>query len=198
MPALAMEFVESDEELTSIIGKQDDPQSEEWRDGLKSGLKFDYGFIVIYWLLFVGIAAVLAQRGERQSMWIAVAAGACATAAAACDVVENLHMARVIDARSMVANVSTPGNLKWLFSFVTVALLSFTFFGRGSWVWIAGAVCLLIAGVGLAGLAAIKLGARQLWPVEVAFATMLLVLLPLVACAFTWKPEAFTRAAGSP
>jgi hypothetical protein len=197
MPALAMEFVKSDEELPTIIGRTGDSGTDEWRAGLLSDLKFDYVFIVIYWLLYVGIAAVLAQSGGRRGVWLAVAATLCATAAAACDVVENLHMAKVINAARMVENVATPGFFKWLFIFITVALLSTTFFGRGSWVWVAGVVCLLIAGLGLAGLVSIKLGSRNLSLVGAAFVTMLLVLLPLVAYAFTVKTELFTRSVGS-
>lgn|GEM_PF-2848661 len=198
MPALAMEFVETDEDLSQIIGAPDDPKTPAWRAGLLSDLKADYVFIVIYWLLYAGIAAVLAQSsGDGQRAWLALVAGLLATAAAVCDVVENLRMTKVIEAASVVERVAAPGFLKWLFIFLTVALLSATFFGRGGWVWLAGVVCLLVAGLGLAGLAAIKLGSRQLWPVGAAFVLLLLVLLPLVAAAFTLKTELFTRAFGS-
>jgi hypothetical protein len=198
MPALAMEFVKSDEDLPALIGKTGEAGVKEWRDGLLSNLKFDYVFIIIYWLLFIGIAAVLMQDGERRDFWIALVAILFATAAALCDVAENLQMTKVINSASVVgADVATPGFLKWLSSFMTVALLSFTFFGRGSWVWVAGGACLLIAGLGFVGLVSIKNGSRQLWPVGAAFVLMIFVLLPLVAFAFTLKTELFVRAAGS-
>jgi hypothetical protein len=198
MPALAMEFVRSDEDLPPVIGPSDDPATGPWREGLLRNIKFDYGFIVVYWLLFAGIAAVLARSGGRWAAWVAAAAVLCVTAAAACDVVENLRMTKVINAASLVENVATPGTLKWLFSFAAVGLLSTTFFGRGGGVGVVGVVCLLVAGLGGAGLLAIWLGSRQLWPVEVAFTSLMLVLLPLVAWAFTLKTEEFTRAGGAP
>ena len=56
-------------------------------------------------------------------------------------------------------DVASAGFLKWLLSFVALALLSFTFFGRGGWTSrAAGVVCLVIAAVGIAGLAAIRSG----------------------------------------
>ncbi|HYH87309.1 MAG TPA: hypothetical protein VEX60_17790 [Pyrinomonadaceae bacterium] len=193
MPALAMEFVESKEELPKILGG---PGDETWRDAMKRDLKFDYGLIVLYWLLFVGIAAVLARGGGRWAVWVAAAAAICATAAAASDVVENVRMERVIGAMDLVADIKTPGFLKWLSSFVAVALLSFTFFGRGGLIWVVGALCLLIAGLGFVGLALVKSGVRQLWPVELAFVLMLL-MSGLVACAFIFRPGAFAPTPGS-
>jgi hypothetical protein len=197
MPALAMEFVDSDKKLPTIIGTTGDEGTDDWRAGLLSDLKFDYVFIVIYWLLYVGIAVVLAQSGGQRGVWIAAAAVLCATVAAVCDVIENLRMAKVINEARVVADVATPGFFKWLFIFITLALLSATFFGRGSWVWVAGVACLLIAGLGLAGLVSIKLGSQSLLPVMAAFVTILLVLLPLVAAAFTLRTELFTRSVGS-
>jgi hypothetical protein len=198
MPALAMEFVDTNEKLYRIIGRPGaaDAETTRLRANLKGGLKFDYGFIVGYWLLFVGIAAVLARGGGGWAAWVALAAALFATCAAASDVAENLRMARVIDSVSMSGgDVASAGFLKWLFSFLTLALLSFTFFGRGEWFWVIGAVCLLIAGVGLAGLALIRSGVEELRPVVAAFLLMLFVLLPLVAYAFAVRAEVFGGAA---
>ena len=194
MPALAMEFVETDAELHKVIGAPGDADQQRWdqiRDDLKAGLKIDYGFIALYWLLFVGIAAVLARGGGSWAVWVAAVVCLCATGAAISDVVENMRMGRVLAEIKLVADVATPGFLKWLFSFSAVALLSFTFFGRDGWVWVAGAACMLIAGFGFLGLALIRQGVRQLWPVETAFVLILVLLLPLAACAFTFRAGAF-------
>jgi hypothetical protein len=58
-----------------------------------------------------------------------------------------------------------------------------------------GAVCLLFAGLGFVGLALIKSGVRQLWPIELAF-TLMLLMAGLVAYAFIFKPGAFAPPPG--
>jgi len=198
MVALAMEFVDTDEALYRIIGRPGDEDEEavKLRRNQKTNLLLDYGFIACYWALFLCIASVLARRGEGWAAWVALAAALFATGAAAFDVVENVRMARVIDAVSVKAgDVASAGFLKWLCSFVTLALLSFTFFGRGRWFWVVGAVCLLIAGVGLVGLALIRSGVHELRFVAAAFLMTLLLLLPLVGHAFKSHGEVFERPA---
>jgi hypothetical protein len=198
MPAFAMEFVDSDAGLQRIIGNPGaDPVAAAFRDRLMNNLKLDYGFIAVYWLLFVGIAGVLAQRGGAWALWVAGAAVMGATAAAGFDVMENLRMTRVLETMHVAGNdVASAGFLKWLFSFLTLALLSFAFFGRGGWGMAAGVACLVTAAVGMAGLAAIRAGVHKTWPVEVAFALMMFVLLPLVASALTLGRAAFAAGPG--
>lgn len=145
----------------------------------------DYVFIAAYWLLFALLACVLARRGGGWPLYVAAAATLAGTAAAVLDHVENVRMTRVLDAMALGGvDVASAGLMKWLFSFVAVALLSSAFLGRGGWVWIVGVVCIAIAALGLAGVAAIRSGARATWPIEYAFMGMMLLLLPLVAIAF--------------
>lgn len=193
MPALAMEFADSDAALYRIIGKPGnaDPVAVQLRERLMQGIKYDYVFIVLYTLLFVGIALTLAQRGGGWGTWVAGAAILTALAAAGFDVMENLRMTRVLQEVSLVADVASAGFLKWLFSFITLALLSFAFFGRGGWATAAGVACLGIAALGFVGLALIRSGVHRTWPVEVAFLLMMFVLLPLVACTLTLGRAAF-------
>lgn len=194
MPALALEFADSDEALYRIIGPREstDPQVAALRAWYRTNIRADYAFIVFYWILFVLIAGVLAQRGSGWPVWAAGAAVLAVTGAAVFDVVENLRMSRVIETVQLAGNdVATAGFAKWLLSFIAIALLSLAFFGRAGWVWVVGAVCLLIAGLGLAGLVWIRIGGREIWPVGAAFTLMMLVLLPLVACAFTFSRDAF-------
>lgn len=190
MPALAVEFVDSDAALHRIIGApgNSDPVAVALRKRLAGSIKGDYAFIVLYTLLFVGIAAVLWRHGGDG--WAPVVAGAAvvtALAAAGFDVVENRRMTVVLEEVSLVRDVATPGFLKWLFSFMTLALLSFTFFGRGGWGTAAGVACLAVAALGWVGLAMIRAGMRETLPIELAFALMLFVLLPLVGLALRAK-----------
>ena len=195
MPALAMEFVEDDDGLRRIIGRPDvDPVAAALRDQLLKQIRFDYVFIVLYSLLFLGIAAVLAQRGTTWALWVAGAAVLTAAGAAGFDVVENLRMTRVLESGSIAGvDVASAGFLKWLCSFLTLALLSFTFFGHGGWGTAAGAACLLVAAVGMAGLAVVRSGIHTTLPIEVAFGLMMFVLMPLVAFTLTFARGAFGR-----
>lgn len=195
MPMLALEFADSDDALHRIIGgpESTDPEVAALRRWFRANIRYDYGFIVFYWTLFVLIAGVLAQRGGSWR-WAAGAAVLAATGAAVFDVVENVRMTRVLETLQLAGNdVAGPGFMKWMLSFAALALLSLTFFGRGGWVWAVGAVCLLVAALGLGGLAWLLAGGRQLWPVSVAFLSMLGLVLPLVAFAFTVGRSQFER-----
>lgn len=192
MPALALEFAETQADLECIIGKRGNQQHQDFRDHLARNIRFDYGFIVLYTLLFVGIAAVLWRRGEGWAPWVAAAAIVTALAAAGFDVEENRRMLVVLNEVSLVRDVASVGFLKWLFSFLTLALLSFTFFGRGGWAP-AGVACLAVAALGFAGLVMIRAGVQKTGPVEVAFGLMMFVLLPLVSYALAFAKGAFGR-----
>lgn len=194
MPALAMEFADTDAALYRIIGRPGnaDPVAVALRAQLLQGIRYDYGFIVLYTLLFVGIALVGAQRGGGWAPWVACATILTALAAAGFDVMENVRMTRVLETVSLAGqDVASAGFLKWLFSFLTLALLSFAFLGRGGWATAAGVTCLVIAALGMAGLALIRSGVHRTWPVEVAFLLMMFVLLPIVAYTLTFARAAF-------
>lgn len=194
MAALAMEFADSEAALHRIIGKPGnaDPVAVALRARLLQGIKYDYGFIVLYTALFMGIALTLPRRDGGWAPWVAGAAVLTALAAAGFDVMENVRMTRVLETVSLAGqDVASAGFLKWLFSFITLALLSFAFFGRGGWATAAGVTCLVIAALGITGLALIRSGVHRTWPVEVAFLLMMFVLLPLVAYTLTFARAAF-------
>ncbi|HEX6040459.1 hypothetical protein [Longimicrobium sp.] len=194
MPVLAMEFVRSEADLHRIIGepRDTDPEVRRLREWLKTNIRIDYGFIALYWLLFVLIAGVLAQREGRWMPWLGAAAGLAITGAAIADVMENVRMTRVIDTVQLAGNdVASAGFAKWVLSFVAIGLLAFAFVGRHGWIpWIGG-VCVLIAVVGLAGLVALRMGPGGLPIVQLAFFLMLVPLLPMVFIAFNFSPGAF-------
>src|SRR5215216_4645773 len=84
MPALAIGFAPFNE-IESFLGPHD------VRNQIRKGLYGDYFFIAMYWLLFVGMSALLATRSHAWAVWAGVVAAACATSAATFDVVENLR-----------------------------------------------------------------------------------------------------------
>jgi hypothetical protein len=193
-PMLAMEFVDSEPALQAIIGApgSTDPADLDARRWLSANLRFDYGFIVLYWLLFVLIAGVMAQRDGRWMPWLGAAAALAITGAALFDVLENVRMTRVIQAVQLAGtDVASAGFAKWLLSFVAIGLLSFAFWGRGGWVWSIGVVCVAIAVVGVAGLVALRMGAGGIPLVNLAFSAMMLALLPMAVLAFTVSRSRF-------
>lgn len=195
MPMLTMEFLDSEAALHRVIGTPQDrsPDVLALREWLQANIRFDYVFIVLYWLLFVLIAGVLAQREGRWMPWLGAAAALAITGAVIFDVMENVRMTRVIDTVQLAGNdVASAGYLKWLLSFVSIALLSFAFLGRGGWVpWI-GVVCVAIAVVGVAGLVALRIGRPGIPIINLAFFMMMLGLLPMVIVAFNFFRGRFT------
>lgn len=194
MPVLAMEFVETDAELHAIIGPPGTREAKflDGRRWLTTGIRFDYGFIALYWLLFVLMAGVLARR-DGPWMWLGAAAALAITGAAVFDAVENVRMTRVIEsARLAGIDVAFAGFAKWLLSFVAIGLLSFVFLAQRGWIPLIGVLCVAIAGVGLAGLVALRMGPGGLPLIHRAFQGMTMALLPLTALAFTLFRRSFT------
>lgn len=195
MPVLAMEFVESEDELHALIGtpRSQDAEDHKARAWLMKGIRFDYGFIALYWLLFVLIAWMLARRDGAWMPWLGAAAALAITGAALFDVVENVRMTRVIETVQLAGNdVAFAGFSKWLLSFVAIGLLSFAFFGQGGWIWWIGLVCVAITAVGVAGLVALRMGPGGLIIIQRAFQLMTMLLLPLVTIACLFFRRHFT------
>jgi hypothetical protein len=57
----------------------------------------DLIFIAAYWLLFIALSALLAQRDITLAVPLAVVAAVCATAAAQVDFPENLRLFALLD-----------------------------------------------------------------------------------------------------
>ena len=204
MPVLALEFAGEGRGLGDVLANAD---KAEARQKLLDGLDGDSLLIPMYLLLYAGIALVLAQRGRALALAAALAA-VCAVSAAAYDGRENLAMARLVDrhappsaqgapaptARSNgldAPDVRTPGVLKWTFLLVTVALLSPTFWGRGSKLsWAVFALSALAAALGLAGLLVLRADPFELRLVQLAF-VMSAVVVPFIGYLFTFRPGLF-------
>jgi hypothetical protein len=216
MPALVLEFARAGQDVREIISNVDDEQVQH---KLQKDLRGDSLFITLYLLLYVGIALVLGQEGGGVRLAMALAAVVCAVGAAASDGMENLAMARAVEIRASArvaarsspqaaedvrasaneaVDIAKPGFMKWALSFATLALLSFTFLGRGS-VW---ATCVFwlsvsIAVLGAAGLLILKANPAEFRPLQLAFSLMLPLVL-LVGLLFFCEPDKFDAALPPP
>lgn len=152
-PGLAIEFA-SLSEVEGILGKREGGDSP-MRKQIRQGLYGDYCFIAMYWLLFVGMSALLAERSYKWAVWAGVIAAVCATSAAIFDVIENLSIAALLDVAEiqadMIRNVASAGFGKWLLISLSTATLSLVFLRR-DWLVLLGGLYLLIGVMGIYGL----------------------------------------------
>ena len=183
-PGLAIEFAPLSS-IQEFLGKRDGGDSP-MRKRIRQGLYGDYCFIAMYWLLFVGMSALLAGRSHSWAVWAGVVAAVCATSAAIFDVVENLSIAALLDAveiqPELVRNVASAGFGKWLLISLSTLVLSLVFLRR-DWLALLGVLYLLIGGICIYGL---LLNRPRL--VELSF-LLNLVGLPIVAVVFSVWPH---------
>jgi hypothetical protein len=149
-PGLAIQFARSAADVERAL------HDVTAKDLLKS-LKLDSQiFIPVYWTLLMVFSALLYRHQFAHAKWLGLAAGICATAAAACDYLENhrikdmLTSPEINDATAL--GIRHASLLKWGLIFVAVALLATMFLWRRDWVMIVGALYLLAALIGIIGL----------------------------------------------
>jgi hypothetical protein len=164
-------------------------QDADRRRRVQRQLRFDYGFILAYWLTFLGLAVVLARRGSFGYDIVALAAAFAATVTALLDVLENVRT-------SALLSLSRPGDqiriqpvehlqrtalVKWLASAVTIALLALVFLPGDTVLLLLGLGFVLAALLGAAGMA------RRFF---LAFYLLaFFVLGVIVAVSFTFFPS---------
>jgi hypothetical protein len=159
------------------------------RRRVRRQLWFDYGFILAYWLTFLGLAVVLARRGSFGYDIAALAAAFAATATAVLDVLENVRTGALLSLSrpgdqiriQPVEHLQRTALAKWLASAVTIALLALVFLPGDTALLLLGLGFLLAALVGAAGMARRYFLAFYL----LAF----FVLGVIVAVSFTFFPS---------
>jgi hypothetical protein len=188
-PALAIEFAVLSE-IDGILGQRDAAGDSPMRSQLRNGLYGDYFFIAMYWLLFAGMSALLATRNHRWAVWAGVVAALCATGAAIFDVVENLSIAAVLDAREvqafMVRNVSAAGFGKWILVSIAVLVLSLVFLRRN---WFA-LLCGLYLLIGILGIYGLLVNPRL---VELSLLLLLASVLAVAVIFSVWPQKVLER-----
>lgn len=183
MPALAIEFLDDAAAVEGFLGARGGP--DDRRPALRAGVRADYVFIVMYWLLFAWLVVLLASRGEGWG-WpvLAAAAGLCATGAAAFDLAENSRITALLDApavgRALVDRLTFACRAKWILFALTTLLLS-PLFLRRDWLALLVPVYVVVGALCLAGV----LGRKPVL-VEFAFLLTLAALVPLAVVFTAW------------
>lgn len=123
---LAIELVRTKSDVQEIVGELGDPNREVMRGKVQK----DFFFIPSYALLFAALGWLLGRSDYRFAIWVGAAIAACAAGAAVFDVIENLRIFHVLDARladttqTMVDSLRGASLVKWAFVFIAMALLS--------------------------------------------------------------------------
>jgi carboxypeptidase PM20D1 len=200
-PILAMELVRTSEDIRFAL---DDPTGWENRLVFRRLTNEDWPFILAYWLLFLSLAGILLRCRCRWCLAriLAILVILTASAAALCDVFENLGILLVLDtdigclSDAMARSIRTPSLIKWG-SFAAAALFAaplFLSYRRGpilpGILTIFAGIAILIAGLlGLVGVfwnPAIEWSTRSFAP---GLAAALLV--------FVFWPRPFLEAIGA-
>lgn len=147
-PVVALEVARDVEEVDAILGEAPSPDREVMR--VKQYI--DFAFIASYAALYVTLSLLWGSR-------LAMVAAICGVAAAIFDVIENIAILRVCDAKlsqttqAMVDAIRYPSLAKWTLAFAAIAILSGFFFAqKRRWVRAIGVINLIAAAVGFFGL----------------------------------------------
>lgn len=123
---LAIELVKTTSDVQEIVGELGDPNREVMRGKVQK----DFFFIPSYALLFAALGWLLGRSNFRFAIWVGAAIVACAAGAAVFDVIENLRIFHVLDARladttqTMLDSLRSASLVKWALVFIAMALLS--------------------------------------------------------------------------
>lgn len=155
---LALEFARTTADVQAIVGDVGHPN----REVMRRALYIDFGFIASYLVLYLLLAAIL-ERTTRDLPLLTVLAIVGALWTAGFDVLENVRALKVLATPlsnlddATVANIPDAAVIKWTFSFVTIALLSFAFPHGQRATNTLRALFILTAAAGMLGLAVHRL-----------------------------------------
>jgi len=190
LPAIAAELPASGADLEALAA--DDGR----RRAIVRGLVPDYVFIAAYWLLFILAGVMLAGAGGVVMLALGGVCALAGTAAAVCDVAENVQIQQALGRPRAMLTDWTAGGIraaalaKWTLVFVAVAAGAALFYVPGDLPMLAtGGVWIAAALLGLAGLA------RRRTLVQYAF---LLLGIGLVAMAVLFFARRTGDADGPP
>ncbi len=151
-PVVALEVARNVDEVDAILGEAPSPD----REAMRIKQYVDFGFIACYAGLYVALSLLFAKIPWGR--WLAVSAAVCGVAAAVFDVLENLAILRILDARlnlttqAMIDSIRRPSLIKWTLVFVAIALLSSFFLASRKWTMrTVGGLYAVAAALGLYG-----------------------------------------------
>jgi hypothetical protein len=179
-PVLAIEFIETPEQVCGILGT-----GESWKhnsQAMRDDVRRDYYFIASYALLYLSVSLLLARRSNAWAVYLAFVATVCAVTAALFDVRENMAILKLLAEtppdQLTVNAVRFAATIKWILIFVTSAILALTFLGSDRWVSLIGVLLTLTALLGLVAIFNLKFLSYALFPVPGTL--ILLAVLALV------------------
>ncbi|HYJ87397.1 MAG TPA: hypothetical protein VEW46_15150 [Pyrinomonadaceae bacterium] len=153
-PVMALEFVQTPEQATAILGPDQAPN----RRAMKTQIYIDFVWIACYLALYLAISYLLSRRACPRARYLALVAAVCGISAAAFDVKENLGMLHIVNhpevTQSILSglHISDAAITKWTLSVVTLALLAITFYGVHEKLDRIGKAFTIAAAVGFLGL----------------------------------------------
>jgi hypothetical protein len=190
---IAMEFVRSRDEIKAVVGELGDPIHQQDRDTMRCKLRLDFLFIATYGLLFIAVGILLTQRPPSWAFWLGIIAAGCGTAAAVSDVVENIRTLHVLDlplARTgdeMAQAIRQAAMVKWTLSFLTIGMLSATFFLQGRWISWPSLIGLFFAASALWGMFAFVLKNEPQMAQAMTLAALATLILMVVSLIWPHK-----------
>lgn len=176
----ALEFARTAPDVKAIVGDVGNPN----RDVMRRELNRDFIFIGLYLVLYLLLTVALSRATTFAPLLIVITVVA-AVCTAGFDVLENLRALKVLSIPlasldgAQVAGILDAAVIKWTFSFVTIALLSLTFWHGDVLSKFLRALFLLTATMGLAGLVFHPLVPWSMLP-------LLAGLLVLIGSGFLW------------
>jgi len=144
-PVLTIEFMKTGDEVHKFLngckedeklpcGREDD---SAMRQKIRRSLIWDNVLIAAYWLLFVGLSLLLAQRKwpGGAALWLAAFAALCGTGAAISDTTENARALVLLDAEKVTVplhqTLAAASDEKWLLIGLATLALSPLFLWAG-------------------------------------------------------------------
>jgi patatin-related protein len=196
--------VKTREDVKSLVGQRGDIRRHDMRESLMA----DNVYIIIYWLLFIGMSLLLYKSvlnaapvingiilGKNFALALAVASGILGTATAVFDGLENKRILRLLEIRlekidpKMLSGIRRASIFKFILTFITIGMLSGIFLFHRGWVSIIGWVLLLSGLVGLLGIIA-AFAAPSFKLIEAAFLLFGIGLIVIAVWFMIW-PEGF-------
>lgn len=153
LPELALQFVWSPEDVKRVLDTLKEQGQSDPNEFFRKRLKLDsYGLIPFYWTALTALSIRLFRRQFQFAKWLGVAAALCVTAAAAFDYLENHRIRQALGDHQLAAGIRQASLCKWGLLFTVAGLLSSLLLSRRDWGITIGALYLLGALIGLAGL----------------------------------------------
>lgn len=189
-PVLALELVKSGADITQIVGAESGVAGF-----LKKHTYKDFGFIVVYLLLFVAVSLLVSQMYTGPARYVAWFAAGCAVLGGILDVVENRGMLRAIggEATDTLANSIRYASLsKWAVLFLFILLVGLLMIPRGLFAP-AGVLLLLAAVLGLSGVFLNLFRPKFYWTFEVSLLTMAVATIFLTIVFIVWPAKVLSK-----